>query len=362
MIVVDSHEDIAWNCLTFGRDCTLPSAVTRAREAGSAAPIHNGQELLGWADWLLGRVAVVFATLFVAPLRHQIGSWETLCYADSSEARRLYRLELDFYHRLVDDHPEKFRLVCTTGDLEAVLAGWKSQDLRDRRVGLVLLMEGADGLRQPAELGEWFESGLRVLGPAWAATRYAGGTKEPGPLTDEGRLLLDVMADLGMILDLSHLAEVGILEALDRYSGPIIASHSNTLALLPGYPFPERQMTDLAIHRLVEREGVIGIVPYNRFLRAGWDLPDGRQGITLDHVTAHIDHVCQIAGDARHVGLGSDFDGGFGLEALPLGLDSIADLRFIGDALTARGYSPPDVEAVLGGNWLSLLRRALPEN
>jgi membrane dipeptidase len=362
MIVVDSHEDIAWNCLTFGRDCTLPSAVTREREAGSAAPIHNGQELLGWADWLLGRVAVVFATLFVAPLRRQAGPWETLCYADSGEAYRLYHTELDFYHRLVDDYPEKFRLIFTASDLEAVLAGWKGEDLRDRRLGLVLLMEGADGLRQPAELEEWFEGGLRILGPAWAATRYAGGTREPGPLTDEGRLLLDAMADLGMILDLSHLAEAGILEALDRYPGTIIASHSNVLALLPGYPFPERQMTDLAIRRLVEREGVIGIVPYNRFLRAGWNLPDGRQGITLDHVTAHIDHVCQIAGDARHVGLGTDFDGGFGLEALPLGLDSIADLRFIGDALMARGYSPPDVEAVLGGNWLSLLRRALPEN
>jgi membrane dipeptidase len=81
----------------------------------------------------------------------------------------------------------------------------------------------------------------------------------------------------------------------------------------------------------------------------------------LEDVFAHIDHVCQLVGDARHVGLGSDFDGGFGLESIPVGLDSAADLRLIGDALSRHGYPAADVEAVLGGNWLHLLERGLPE-
>jgi membrane dipeptidase len=360
-LIVDSHEDIAWNALTFGRDYTLPVAATRLREAGTEIPTHNGQTLLGWAEWLLGRVAMVFATLQAAPIRRQTGAWDSQCYADSEQAHRLYWNQLEFYHRLVDDHPDKFRLVLSRGDLEATLAGWEGDDLAGRRVGLVLLMEGADAVRGPEELPEWYEGGMRILGPAWMGTRYAGGTREPGPLTADGHALLEVMADLGVILDLSHMAEPGMLEAFDRYPGSIIASHANSLALLPGYPYPERQLSDLAIQRLAEHEGVVGIVPYNRFLRAGWERPDGRTGLTLDHVVAHIDHVCQLVGDAAHVGIGSDFDGGFGLDAVPEGLDSVADLRFIGDRLGAHGFSRAEVDAVLGGNWLRLLRRALPE-
>jgi membrane dipeptidase len=76
----------------------------------------------------------------------------------------------------------------------------------------------------------------------------------------------------------------------------------------------------------------------------------------------HIDYVCQLLGDAGHVGLGSDFDGGFGLDQIPAGLDSIADLRFIGEALERSGYQPADVDAILSGNWLRILRQGLPES
>jgi len=184
------------------------------------------------------------------------------------------------------------------------------------------------------------------------------------------------------------MAEAAALEALDRFPGPVFASHSNPRALVPGplYPerhlsdvvirriveregvigipgplYPERHLSDVVIRRIVEREGVIGIVPYNRFLRGDWVVADGRREFNLAVLAAHFDYICQIAGDAAHVGIGSDFDGGFGLGALPLGLDSVADLRLIGDALAARGYSRADVEAVLGGNWLGMLRKALPE-
>jgi len=115
------------------------------------------------------------------------------------------------------------------------------------------------------------------------------------------------------------------------------------------------------IRRLVERDGVIGMVPYNRFLKGGWLPEDGRAAVTLEHVIRQIDHVCQLAGDAQHAGLGSDFDGGFGLDQIPAGLDSIADLRFIGESLAQSGYQPADVDAILSGNWLRMLRRGLPE-
>lgn len=358
MILVDAHEDIAWSSLTFGRDYTLPAAVLRQREAGSGAPVHNGEALLGWPDWQLGEVAIVFASLFAAPIRRQDGPWDILCYRDDEQARRLYWQQLDFYHHWVEKHPDKFRLIQNQDDLGQVLAGWEHEDAGQRRLGLVLMMEGAEGLRTVEELEEWVARGLRIVAPCWAGTRYAGGTGEPGPLTRHGRALLTLMADLGLMLDLSHMDEEAVLEALDHYPGLVLASHTNPAAL--GYStYDNRHLSDEAIRRLAERGGVLGIVPYNCFLRGGWTRGDPR--LPLGDVVTHIDHVCQLVGDAAHVGLGSDFDGGFGLDCIPAGLDSIADLRFIGGALTGYGFSQEQVEAVLGGNWLRLLRKALPE-
>lgn len=363
MIVVDAHEDIAWNAFTFGRDYSQPLAALRARERGTPIPtLNRGEALLGWDAWMRGRVGVVFASLFAAPRRKQAGPWDVVCYETPDEAHRLCRAQLDYYHRLVDLHPDKFRLVTAAGELEAVLAGWHGEASEARRVGLVLVLEGADAVREPDELPAWHARGVRVVGPAWAATRYAGGTSEPGPFTRHGHALLEAMAELGMILDLSHLSDEGVLEALDRYPGALIASHANAQARLPHSPVPERHLSDAALRRLAARDGVVGIVPYNRFLKSDWQFPDPRGQVTLDDLAAHIDYVCQVIGDAAHLGLGTDFDGGFGLASTPVGLDSVGDLGLIGEALRVRGYRPPEVEAILGGNWLRLLRRHLPES
>jgi membrane dipeptidase len=221
-------------------------------------------------------------------------------------------------------------------------------------------MEGADGVRQPAELPTWFGAGVRILGPAWAGTQYAGGTGEPGPFTRAGRSLLQMMAELGLILDLSHLADKGVEEALEHYPGPLIASHSNARALLSPDD-SQRHLSDETIRRIARRKGIIGVVLFKNFVRKGIKSSDPRHLVTLDDVVTQIDHMCQLAGHVNHIGLGSDFDGGFGLEHSPTGLDSIADLPRIGEALGRRGYTATDVEAIMGGNWLNLLRRALPE-
>jgi membrane dipeptidase len=360
MIVVDAHEDIAWNILTFGRDYSRSVYETRRVEVGSETVERNGETLLGWPEWVKGRVGVVFATLFAAPARRRVGGWETECYEDAGQAHRLYRAQVEAYERLLDQHPDKFQRVMQRNDLEAVVTTWAEDPPKDPRLGLVILMEGADGVRQPAEMEEWFELGVRIVGPAWTGTGYAGGTSEPGPLTPAGRELLGIMSGLGMILDLSHLAEEAALQSLDSYEGTIIASHSNCRALLDGSEKPDRHLTDETILGIAGRDGVIGIVPYNRFLKGSWRSGDGREGITLDHVAEQIDHVCQLVGNVGHVGLGSDFDGGFGLGRVPEGLDSVADLRLIGDRLAAWGYAQADVEATLGGNWLGMLRRSLP--
>lgn len=358
-LIVDAHLDLAWNALTFGRDYTRPALVTREREQHTETPARNGHTLLGLADFLVGRVAVIFGTLFAAPQRRKLGEWDRLTYADSAQAHRLYAQQLDYYHQLVDEH-QAFQLIGARGDLENVLATWQQDDLAKRRIGLVPLMEGADAIREPKEAEWWMERGVRIVGLAWASTRYAGGTGEPGPLTPEGRRLLNTLADLGLMLDLAHASDESFLEALDRFEGVALASHANPRALVKNPPRPERFLSDAMIRRLAERGGVIGVVPYNRMLNGEWQASQGKQAVTLEAVAAMIDHLCQVTGSAAHAGLGSDFDGGFGVASTPAEIDTIADLHQLAPRLAARGYSEPDIAAILGGNWIALLRRGLP--
>jgi membrane dipeptidase len=360
-LIVDAHEDIAYNILNFGRDYLRAADETRRfeNENGSATPQHNGETLLGWPDYQRGRVAVVFSTLFVTPIRRRTGEWDKQAYADFEQAHRLYRTQLDAYHRLADEHPDHFRLIASRADLETVLTHWADPKAESHPVGLVPLMEGAEGVRSPSELDEWWEWGVRIIGPAWAGTRFCGGTREPGPLTDEGRALLKGMADIGFTLDLSHMDELSARQALDLYPGVIIASHANAAALVPGYD-GNRLLRDDVIQGILERDGIIGVVPFCKFLSSTWQIGDPRDSLTLETLAAHVDRICQMAGDARHVGLGSDFDGGFGLSAAPSGVDTVADLQKLGPILAAKGYNDEQVAAVLGKNWLRHLQTTLP--
>ncbi|MBT3390137.1 MAG: peptidase M19 [Chloroflexi bacterium] len=358
MLIVDAHQDLAWNMLTFGRDYTRSALETRRLEMHSAAPRHNGDTLLGWHEYQQGRVAVIFATLFASPARRTLGEWDVQSYRDTAEARLRYSAQLDAYHRLVDQHPDKFRLIRTQTDLRAHLAEWQPETASPP-VGLVILMEAAEAVGHPSELEEWWQRGVRLIGPAWAGTRFCGGTGEPGPLTSDGYALLEAMADFGFSLDFSHMDEKAVLQALDIFPGTMLASHANASALLDGLD-SNRFLSDRVIHGLIERDAIIGVVPYNPFLLPGWQASDGRHRVTLGFVAAQIDYICQLAGDAAHVGIGSDFDGGFGLQSVPEGIDTIADLGKLAGLLAEKGYTESDIQSVMGQNWLNLLARSLP--
>ena len=223
-----------------------------------------------------------------------------------------------------------------------------------------MLMEGADGIRSVDELPEWHDRGVRLIGLAWAGTRYSGGTREPGPLTEEGRALLAAMADLGFVLDLSHMDEAAALGG----TGPVRGPTGGQPCELPGAAaeFPdEPTLSDPVLRRIIERDGIIGNMPVNSFLKTGWSRKKGskREEVPLDTFAAHLDHVCQLAGDSLHAGIGSDFDGGFGLQSVPPEIDTVADLQKIvpllerrGDIPTGRGeHTGPELAA-------ALLRRA----
>ncbi len=373
MLIVDSHQDLAWNMLTFGRDYTKSALQIRSEELGTLYALYNDDTMLGWPEYQLGQVALIFATLFVAPKRFCTGDWDRQCYEDALQANRLYRDQLDVYDRLAGENPEKFLQIRTLADLERLLKiwehpSWERPSKRDgkaaasqdgRPVGLVLSMEGAEAVRDPDELEEWWERGVRLIGPAWCGTRFCGGTREPGPMTAEGFALLEKMAELGFSLDLSHMDEIAALQALDFYPGQIIASHGNALALLKGSE-SNRHLTDRVIHGILERDGMIGLVPFNAFLKAGWKRGDRRDEVDIDPLISQIDNICQMAGDALHAGIGTDFDGGFGLQSAPMGIDTIADLQKLADLLSEKGYATEDIAAILGGNWISRIRQVLP--
>lgn len=356
-LLIDAHEDIAWNVRSFGRDYRRSALETRRREADTPFPSYNGNTLLGKAEWLLGHVGIIFATTFVAPARRRMGAWDTQSYATAQQAYDLVNAQLDVYHRLADEDAQ-IALVGTQADLDAVLKSWDGdQPLADRRIGLVPLMEGADAIREPAEVEYWYERGVRIVGLAWEATRYAGGTHEPGPLTTLGHELIEAMASINMVLDLSHLAEEAYFQAATRYEGPLIASHANPYRFCP----TTRGLTDHMIDVLAERGGVVGIVGYNAFLKPGWRKGDRRSEVGLLTIVDAIDHVCQVTGSAEHVGIGTDFDGGLGVEHVPSGVDTIADLQKIVVLLAERGYTDEQIDAIFHGNWLRVLRTALPE-
>jgi len=360
-LIVDSHQDLAWNILSFGRDYSRSAHETRGIEKGSLTVEHNGDTLLGWPDYQSGQVAVIFSTLFSTPARWAY-DWETYFYKDTKEANKHYRQQMDIYHRLTDEQPDKFRFIRSASDLDKVLASQQKAGSNGQGypVGLIPLMESADCINDVGELEEWWEMGLRFIGPAWVGTRFCGGTKEPGPLTTDGHELLSTMADLGFTLDLSHMDEPAVLESLDIYPGQIVATHANCLALVPGHAY-NRLISDRVVRGIIERDGIIGVVPFNTFIKDGWLIgKSNREEVSLEDLVDHIDHICQLAGDARHVGIGTDFDGGFGMQSTPKEIDTIADLQKLVPLLLSRGYSEEDAAAVLGGNWINQLHRSLP--
>jgi membrane dipeptidase len=201
---------------------------------------------------------------------------------------------------------------------------------------------------------EWWDQGLRVVSLChYGVSTYSHGTGAPGGLTPRAPALLRALEEAGMILDVSHLAEQAFWEALDQFGNQVLATHNCCRALCEG----DRQLNDRQIRALVSRGGVIGVALDGWMLSPRWSGEDQDNSfISLETVTDHMDHICQLAGDARHAAIGSDLDGGYGREQCPHDLHTIADLRKIPAILERRGYTLEDVTSIMGGNWVRLLR------
>ncbi|HZB94863.1 MAG TPA: membrane dipeptidase [Herpetosiphonaceae bacterium] len=349
--LVDAHLDLAYNALE-GEDARLPIDELRESEIGRLLSARGQTPTVSLPALKAAGVGVVFGTIFVLPANAP-GDLSGQGYTTPGEAFTEAMQQADYYRGLEDDG--LIRRISSVSDLRSLLEAFEREP-STTALGVVQLMEGADPIRTPGELRRWVDQGVRIVGPAWRATRYSGGTGVPGPLTREGRELMAELRKEGVALDTSHMAEESFWDALRLFHGPVIASHSNCRRFVP----IDRHLSDDMIRAIVDRDGVIGVVLFNAFLDPRWAPGDRKSSISLDAVVRHIEYVCEIARDTRHVGLGSDLDGGFGREAIPAELDSCADLPLIGRALLTAGWSADETADVLGGNWLRWLADSLP--
>ncbi|MPY65744.1 peptidase M19 [Deinococcus sp. SDU3-2] len=326
--LIDGHLDLAFGA-ALGRDLTLELDALRA-----ADPVEGETATVTFGELRAAGTRVCFGTLFALP--RTAGSPRG--YTDHAGARRQALAQLDGYRRW--EEAGHLRLLRTGAEVAAHLADPAAP------LGVVLLMEGADPVRDADDLGFWAQAGVRVIGPAWGRTRYAGGTDAPGGLTDAGRELVAAMRDLGMTLDASHLDDAAFWEALE-FGGRVVATHANSRALVPG----NRHLTDEMARAIADRDGVIGLVLLSTFLRAGWGLGQPRAG--LEAVADHARHYAGLVG-WDHIALGTDLDGGFGREKTPAGIDRYRDVPRVLEVL------PPEHRAaVAGGNWARWLTRYL---
>ncbi|MGH2460032.1 MAG: dipeptidase [Chloroflexota bacterium] len=351
MIVIDLHLDLAMNALNWNRDLRKTVHEIRQDEAGMTKKGRGGGTV-AFPDMRRGDMAVCSATLLARENPNVAGGGvdfraPEMAYGFAMGCLAYYRqLEAEGHCRLLADWPS----------LERHVQQWESQGRENVPLGFVLSMEGADPIVSPEQVPHWYEAGLRIVSLVhYGVSRYAHGTGAPGGLTPLGKPMLQAIEASGMILDLTHLADDSFYQALDIFHGRVLASHNNCRALVPG----DRQFTDDQIRLIVERDGVIGAAFDNWMLYPGYVKAETPSRlISIGTVIDHVDHVCQLAGNARHAAIGTDLDGGYGIEQSPGDLDTIADLQKIPDLLRARGYSDADVRGIMHGNWLRLLREA----
>ena len=320
-MIVDAHLDIGWNAIAGGR--------------GFLGPPAPGYLISRPALTSVG-IGLAFATLYTAPARAGRAMRTRFVYENAHEAHIMAIAQVNYYRTC------GLRLIRDSRELEAYVRDWKKG-----QIAVVLLMEGADPIETPAQLGAWTEIGVRIIAPAWGGTRYSGGTGAPGGLTDLGVRLLKAMRRRRVILDLSHMADQAVADAFATWRGPIMCSHSNARAIVPG----DRQITDETASEVARRGGILGVSFYQHHLRKA-----GRAH--LADVVRHLRHLAGAAGGPERVGLGTDLDGGFPAQYAPF--THLSELNRL-PSLLRRHFSPAQVEGIMGANWIDFLSRSLPK-
>ena len=366
MLIFDGDYPMAYGAIDLNRDLTLPIEEVRAAQDGSREqdrwPATGTMASL--PEMRRGKVAVALVKIAGRIQRKNSPIWG---YRSGDVAYAAAQAHLAYY-RILEGRGEA-RILRSRGDFSEHMQTWsEATNYEDLPIGMVLGMEGADPILWPEHVHEWWESGLRTINLAhYGISTYSHGTGRPGGLLPPAKPLLREMEGLGMVLDLTHTADEAFWQALDLFSGPVMASHQNCRALTPG----ERQFSDEQLNALLERGGVIGASMDTWMIYAegginwGGDIPPRRsvfprEAVTLEHLVDHMDHVCQLAGNSQHAAIGGDTDGQGGQDGAPYEIDTVADYQKIADILDNRGYAEADIANVMYRNWQRFYEQSLP--
>ncbi len=361
MLIFDGDYPMAYSGMELNRDVTRSLAQIRA--TGDADDVA----FACLPEMRRGRVA---AALMKFTVRQEREGSIIPGFRGTASVYGHARGQVDYYHMLA----EQGEGVVLT-DAEALanhMAVWEeASETAELPVGFILGMEGADPILSPDQVHEWFGMGVRVASLThYGPGNYAHGTGSVGGLFAPARELLREMSSCGILLDFTHLSDESFWEAVDLYEGPVLASHQNCRALVPG----QRQFSDEQLRIVIERNGVIG-ASMDTWMLCPWYTLDWsntggynrrdhfrREDISLAHVADHIDHVCQLAGNADHAAVGGDTDGQGGIDGAPCDVDSIADYQGLAPILETRGYTPEDIGKVMYGNWVRFYTEFLPQS
>lgn len=351
MFILDAHLDLAMNAMEWNRDLTQSVETIRKLENGLSDKPGRSMGTVAFPEMRAGNTGLCIATLIArySKAHNPLPGWNSPQQAWAHTQGQLA------WYRAMEAQGELVQI----GDVEGLnqhLELWSGPVEQKKPIGYILSLEGADSIISPGDLEQAYEQGLRAIGPAhYGPGTYAQGTNATGGIGERGKALLNEMQALNIILDVTHLCDESFWEALDVFHGPVWASHSNCRALVAH----NRQLSDEQLKQLIEREAVIGMALDAWMMIPNWEkgisTPKGT-GLSLDHIIDHIDHICQLAGDSLHVGIGTDLDGGFGKEQGPSDLDTIADLQKLPLLLEKRGYTRTDTLNIMHRNFLRFLR------
>ena len=354
-LIFDAHLDLSMNAMEWNRDIRLPQVEIRRRELGMKDLPDRTRNTVCLPEMRRGRIGLCVATQ-IARYSARFSSLPGWRSPEQAWAQTQGQLA---WYRTMEECGELLQLR-TGPQVEAHAKLWReAEDTSKLPIGYLLSLEGADSILSWRHLEKSRADGLIAMGPVhYGPGIYGHGTDDEGPLTPKGRELLKEMERLGIILDVTHLCDESFWDALGHFHGPVWASHHNCRALADW----NRQLADDQIKALVDRGAVIGMAFDAIMMVHGWvhkrSTPQDF-GLKMEKICEHIDHICQIAGNARHVGIGTDLDGGYGTEQTPMDLESIADLVTLAAPLAKRGYSSEDIDNFYQGNFLRFLREHL---
>tara|TARA_B100000767_G_C19734207_1_gene523134 strand:+ start:744 stop:1808 length:1065 start_codon:yes stop_codon:yes gene_type:complete len=347
-LIFDAHLDLAMNALEWNRNLILSVKEIQHKEQFLKDKPDRGKGTVSLDAMRKGNIGLCVATQiarYVKP-ENNLPGWNSPEQAWAQTQGQLA------WYRAMEDINEMTQIK-SKEDLENHILNWNNNPKKP--IGYILSLEGADSIISMEHLHKSYEDGLRAIGPAhYGPGTYAYGTDSSGSIGAKGRKLLDEIEKLNLILDATHLCDISFWETMERFSGPVWASHNNCRSLVPN----ERQFDDKQIKELIKRKAIIGVC-----LDAWMIIPDWKRGIStpkgrnlsLENIVDHIDHICQLSGDCNHVGIGSDLDGAFGNEQCPYDLNTIADLQKIKPILKNRGYSELDIEKIFHENFINFL-------